>query len=94
MFIEFYWKNNSYLLLGDFNMRSLLNAILVSTWLHFCSKNLPKSRLGGFLERLGRILGRLGDVLGRLGAVLDSSWSRLGPSWRILEASWTRLGAT
>ena len=55
---------------------------LGSTWLHFGSKNLPKSRLGGLLGRLGRVLERLGLILERLGGVLE----RLG---RVLK----RLGA-
>ena len=29
--IKFYWKNRSFLLFGYFNIRSLLNAILLST---------------------------------------------------------------
>ena len=51
---------------------------LGSTWLHFGSKNLPKSRLGG--------------VLGRLGRVLEASWGVLGASWSVLGASWGVLG--
>ena len=63
---------------------------LGSTWLHFGSKNLPKSRLGGVLGRLGGLLRRLGRVLERLGLILE----RLGASWRRLEASWARLEAS
>ena len=67
-----------FLLLGSSNIRSFSDAILVSTWLHFCSKKLPKSRLGGSLGRLGRVLGRLGGILGRLRMVLESSWAVFG----------------
>ena len=63
---------------------------LRSTWLHFGSKNLPKSRLQGVLGRLGRVLEASWGVLGGLGA----SWARLGASWRRLGASWVRLGAS
>ena len=66
------------MLLGSFNIRSLSDAILVSTWLHFYSKKLPKSRLGGALGRLGQVLGRLGGILGRLRMVLESSWAVFG----------------
>ena len=66
------------MLFGSFNIRSLSDAILVSTWLHFYSKTLPKSSLGGSLERLRRVLGRLGGILGRLRMVLGSSWTVFG----------------
>ena len=66
------------MLLGSFNIRSLSDAILVSTWLHFYSKKLPKSSLGGSLDRLRRVLGRLGGILGRLRMVLESSWAVFG----------------
>ena len=83
MFIKFYWKNISCLLFIDFKIRSLLNAILVSTWLIFRSENLPKSCLGGLLGRLGRILGRHGGLLGCLGAVLEASWAVFEALWNI-----------
>ena len=66
-------------------MRSLPDAILVSTWLHVGTKTPSKSHRGGVLGRLGCVLGRFGRVFGRLGA-------GLGPSWGILDASWKRLG--
>ena len=47
-----------------FNIRSLLDTISVSNWIHFCIKNPAKSRLGGVLGRLGGILGGLGCILG------------------------------
>ena len=61
------------LLLGSFNIRSLSDATLVSIWLHFYSKKIKKSRLGGSLGWLGRVLGRLRDILGRLCMALESS---------------------
>ena len=60
---------------------------LGSTWLHFGTKNLPKSRLGGVLGRLGASWRPLGAYWARLGA----SWAHLGASWRRLGASWARL---
>ena len=60
------------------------------TWLHFGSRNLPKSRLGGVLGCLVGVLGHLGGVLRRL----EASWRRLRPSWGRLGASWARLGAS
>ena len=66
------------MLLGSFNIRSLSDAILVSTWLYFYSKELPESSLGGSLDRLRRVLGRLGGILGRLRMVLESSWTVFG----------------
>ena len=68
-------------------MRSLPDAILVPTWLHFGSQNPPKSRLGGLLDRLRRVLKRLGRILERLGGVLE----RPG---RVLERLGTELGAS
>ena len=62
------------MLSGYFNITSLLDVILVSTWLHFGFQNPPKSCLGDVLGRLEGVLGRLGVVLGRLGGV----WGRLG----------------
>ena len=44
---------------------------LGSSWLHFGSQNLPKSRLGCLLGRLGLILERPGGVLERLERVLE-----------------------
>ena len=64
------------MLLGSFNIRSLSDAILVSTWLHFYTKELPKSSLGGSLDRLRRDLGRLGRIWGRLR--MESSWIVFG----------------
>ena len=75
-------------------MRSLPDAILVSTWLHFGTKKLSKSHFGGVLGRLRRVLRRLGGVserlggvLGRPGAILEASWALLEASWAVLEAS-------
>ena len=62
---------------------------LGSTWLHFGSKNLPKSRLGGVLGRLGRVLRRLGRILERLGLILE----RLEHVLERLGATGTRLSA-
>ena len=62
---------------GSFN-RSHSDAILVSNWLHFYSKKLPKSSLGGSLDRLRRVLGRFGGILGRLRMVLESSLAVFG----------------
>ena len=80
-------------------MRSLPDAILVSTWLHFGSKKLSKSQLGRVLGRLRRVLRRPGGVserlrgvLGRPGAILEASWAVLEASWRRLRPSWRRLG--
>ena len=61
--MKFYWKNKHFLLSGYLNIRLLLDAIRVSTLLHFCTKNPPKSRLGA--------------VLGRLVGVLAASWAVL-----------------
>ena len=66
------------MLLGSFNIRSLSDAILVSTWLHFSPEKHPETRLGSPLGRLGRVLGRLGGILGRLRMVLESSWAVFG----------------
>ena len=82
--IKFYWKNSSCLLFGYFNIRSLLNAILLSTQLYFCSQKLPKSRLGA-------VLGASWGVLEASWAVLGWSWSLLGPSWKRLRPSRSRL---
>ena len=69
-------------------LKSIWDAILVPTWLHFGS-------IFQVLGHLGGILGRLGGVLGRLGALLGASWrilARLGASWSVLEACWHRFG--
>ena len=90
------WKKLYFLLPGYFNIRSLLHAIFIPTWLNLASFWLQKptkiaswrrlgaswARLGGLLGRLGRVLERLGLILERLGGVLE----RLG---RVLK----RLGA-
>ena len=70
-------------------MRSLPDAILVSTWLHFDTKKLSKSHLGGVLGRLRRALRRLGGVSERLGGVLG----RLGASWGHLGSVLGHLGS-
>ena len=75
-------------------MRSLPDAILVSTWLHFGTKELSKSHLGGVLGRLRRVLRRLGGVSERLGGVLGRPGAILEASWAILEASWAVLEAS
>ena len=76
--IKFYSKNKIVWLLGFFNIRSLSDAILVSTWFHFSPEKHLKTRLGSPLGRLGRVLGRLGGILGRLRMVLESSWAVFG----------------
>ena len=81
------------MLSGYFNRRSLPHTIFISTWLHFGSKNLPKSRLGGVLGRLGRVLGASWGVLGASWSVLGSAWSVLEASWSVLGASWSVLGS-
>ena len=58
---------------------------LGSTWLHFGSKNLPKSRLGGVLGRLGGLLRRLGRVLERLGLILERLGGVLERLGRVLK---------
>ena len=73
--IKFHLENNGFWLSGCFNIRSLPDAILVPTWLHFGSQNQSKSRLGG--------------LLGRLEAALESSWAvldRLGQPNRLPKA--------
>ena len=92
MFIKFYWNNNSFLLSGCYNITSLLDTILVPTWLDFGTPNLhfgtqkpPKSCLGGvlgvilaFLAALEGLLERLRLVLGRLEGILDRLGGILG----------------
>ena len=66
------------MLSGSFNIRSLSDAILVSTWLHFSFEKHPKTSFGSPLGCLGQVLGRLGGILGRLRMVLESSWAVFG----------------
>ena len=67
-----------------FNMTSLLDVILVSTWLHFSFPKQPKIVTW---RRLRRVLGRLGGLLGHLRVVLETSWAVLEASEAVLEAS-------
>ena len=73
--------NYIFWLLGYFGIRSLPNAILVSTWFHFGSEKNQQNRVSG---RLASVLSGLGSVLGRLGGVLD----RLGPTRIRFRPSW------
>ena len=41
--INIYWINNRFQASGCFKIRSFCDTILVATWLHFGSKNQPKS---------------------------------------------------
>ena len=82
------------LLSGSFNIRSLSDAILVSTWLHFSVEKHPKTRFGSPLGRLGQVLGRLGGILGRLRMVLESSWVVLGRLVGLLDLPSGYLEAT
>ena len=59
-------------------LRSILDAILVPTWLHFGSIFQVLGHLGGILGRLGGVLGRLGALLGRFGTLLEASWAVSG----------------
>ena len=68
--IKITYENSTFGLLGNFNIRSLLNTILVPTWPHFGSKRSIESGLG-------RVLARLGGLLGRLEGALESSWAVL-----------------
>ena len=69
-------------------MRSLPDAILLSTWLHLGTKKLSKSHVGDVLGRLRRVLRRLGGVSERLGA----SWGHLGRVLGHLGSVLGRLG--
>ena len=84
--IQIYYENSIFWLLGNFNIRSLLNTILVPTWPHFGSKKSIESGLG-------RVLARLGGLLGRLEGALESSWAVLDRLQFVTEVSWGRLGS-
>ena len=64
-------------------LKSILDAILVPTWLHFGS-------IFQVLGHLGGILGRLGGVLGRLGA-LKIDVERASKFDQFLKASWNTI---
>ena len=84
-----------------FNIKSLLDAILVPTWLdvgtpklHFGYKNRSKSCLGSVLGIISAVLAtleglweRLRLVLGRLEGILDRLGEILGRLGGVLEAS-------
>ena len=59
-------------------LKSILDAILMPTWLHFGSIFQVLGHLGGILGRLGGVLGRLGALSGRFGTILEASWAVLG----------------
>ena len=73
--IKFYWKNRHFLLLGCFNIRSLLDAILVSTWIHFLHQK--SSKIASW-RSLGASCGLFGGILGGLGGILGSPKRYLG----------------
>ena len=54
------------MLSGYFNIESLLDVILVPTWLHFGFQNPPKSCLGSVLGPLGRLWEDLRSQVGRV----------------------------
>ena len=101
MFIKFDWKNNICSHSSCFDIKSLLDTILVPTWLDFGIPNLhsgtqkpPKSCLGGvlgvilaFLAALEGLLERLRLVLGRLEGILAPLGGVLEASWGVLELS-------
>ena len=64
-------------------LKSILDAILVPTWLHFGS-------IFQVLGHLGGILGRLGGVLGRLGAS-KIDVERASKFDQFLKASWNAI---
>ena len=66
-------------------LRSIFEPVLLSMWLHFCSKKLPKSRLGSLLVRLRKLSGALGALQEGTRAFPESSWSVLGSSWERFE---------
>ena len=90
--IKFHWKNIIFWLSGYFNMRSLPDAIWVSSWFHFGSKKPSKKHLGGVVGRLGRVLGASWGVLGRLGTSWARLWASWGGSWPVLGWVLARLG--
>ena len=81
-FIENQWFYNSFqpfaALKIRFKIRSIFDAILVPTRLHFGRMTTTLRKSGRLMGRLGRVLARLGSVLARLGRVLGASWGRLG----------------
>ena len=80
-----------------FYHKSLLDTILVPTWLdfgtpnlHFGYQNPSKSCLGGVLGVILAVLATLEGLWSGLGsslAVLKASWTVLEGSWGVLEAS-------
>ena len=75
--IKFHWFCSIRELFAVFKLRSIFDAILVPTWLHF----------GRILD----VLGGSGRLLGPLGGVLGPSWGVLAASWRVLDLK-SRLG--
>ena len=90
-------ENNIFWLSACFNIKSLLDTILVPTWLDFGifgSQSPSKSCLGGVLEVILAVLAtleglweRLRLVLGRLEGILDRLGGILGRLGGVLEAS-------
>ena len=62
-FVKIYLENNTFLLLGYFGIRSLSNAILVSTWFHFGSGKTTKIASRGVLEASWAVLEAFWAVL-------------------------------
>ena len=84
-----------------FNIKSLLDTILVPTWLdvgtpklHFGYQNPSKSCLGSVLGVILAVLATLEGLWERLRLVLGSSWAVLKASWTVLEGSWGVLEAS
>ena len=69
--IKFYWKNKYFLHSGCFNIISLLDVILVSTWIHVKLQNPPTSLLAGVQGASWVVLEVSWDVLWRPGNVLE-----------------------
>ena len=74
----------------------LRDAVLVSTWLHYTTRNppksVPKSKSGGGLGSSWKPLGVARDALGRLGGPLQRLGSALGVLWAVLTRLERHLG--
>ena len=73
--MKFYWKNMYFLLSSCFNIISLLDVILVSTWVHF----RPEIHQNRDLEVSKARLEASWRCLGTSCGVLEVSWSIWGP---------------
>ena len=82
--LKLYWFYRHFWLCGIFNIRSNFDPILVPTWLHFGSRNPPKSSQKSIPRCIKKSIDFCIGYFRHVGPALAPKFRQLGRQWRHL----------